>query len=162
VIDDLGHTDDGITHATARFGYMDQPNVPAIVRQIEGAPNESPIDINEVSYFLSKIDLCRGNEGVDGDERPYNEARYPSSRRSADPEGRREDRVKTRRPGTCRPLHVASFGLERPRSLTPIVRLARRLDTLLPRHRRRCWSRKRDAGWRAPACVSPGCSRRGR
>jgi KUP system potassium uptake protein len=49
VIDDLGYTDDGITHATARFGYMDQPNVPAIVRQIEGAPIESPIDINEVS-----------------------------------------------------------------------------------------------------------------
>ena len=28
-IDDLGYTDDGITHVTARFGYMDEPNVPA-------------------------------------------------------------------------------------------------------------------------------------
>jgi KUP system potassium uptake protein len=35
VIDDLGYTDDGITHATARFGYMDQPNVPAVMRLIE-------------------------------------------------------------------------------------------------------------------------------
>ena len=28
VIDDLGYTDDGITHVSARFGYMDEPNVP--------------------------------------------------------------------------------------------------------------------------------------
>jgi KUP system potassium uptake protein len=28
-IDDLGYTDDGITHASVRFGYMDKPNVPA-------------------------------------------------------------------------------------------------------------------------------------
>ena len=35
VIDELGYTDDKITHATARFGYMDQPDVPAVVRQLE-------------------------------------------------------------------------------------------------------------------------------
>jgi KUP system potassium uptake protein len=31
VIDDLGYSDDGITHVSARFGYMDEPNVPRCV-----------------------------------------------------------------------------------------------------------------------------------
>jgi KUP system potassium uptake protein len=61
VIDDLGYTDDGITHASARFGYMDQPDVPAVLRQLEKAVLESPIDVSEASYFLSTIDLCRGS-----------------------------------------------------------------------------------------------------
>jgi KUP system potassium uptake protein len=61
VIDDLGYSDDGITHATARFGYMDQTNVPAVLRQIEKAAIELPIEVDHASYFLSKIDLCRGD-----------------------------------------------------------------------------------------------------
>jgi KUP system potassium uptake protein len=61
VIDDLGYTDDGITHATARFGYMDQPNVPAVMRLIEKSDIESPVDVANASYFLSTIDLCRGD-----------------------------------------------------------------------------------------------------
>ena len=32
VLDDLGYSDDGITHITARFGYMDEPDVPACPR----------------------------------------------------------------------------------------------------------------------------------
>ena len=31
-IDDLGYSDDGITHVSARFGYMEQPDVPARLR----------------------------------------------------------------------------------------------------------------------------------
>jgi KUP system potassium uptake protein len=61
VIDDLGYTDDAITHASARFGYMDQPNVPDVLRLIEKAQIESPIEVDEASYFLSTIDLCRGD-----------------------------------------------------------------------------------------------------
>ena len=61
VIDDLGYTDDGITRATARFGYMDQPNVPAVMRLIEKSDIESPVDVANASYFLSTIDLCRGD-----------------------------------------------------------------------------------------------------
>jgi KUP system potassium uptake protein len=56
VIDDLGYTDDGITHAGARFGYMDDPDVPAVLRLIERADIEST-----TSYFLSTIDLVRGD-----------------------------------------------------------------------------------------------------
>jgi KUP system potassium uptake protein len=60
-IDDLGYTDDGILHATARFGYMDQPHVPALLRQIGREDLEAPIDPDGASYFLSTIDLCRGD-----------------------------------------------------------------------------------------------------
>jgi KUP system potassium uptake protein len=60
-VDDLGYTDDGITHATARFGYMDDPDVPAALRLIAAEPIESPIDADRASYFLSTIDLYRGN-----------------------------------------------------------------------------------------------------
>ncbi|MGZ4182489.1 MAG: KUP/HAK/KT family potassium transporter, partial [Solirubrobacteraceae bacterium] len=62
VLDDLGYTDDGITHATARFGYMDQPNVPAVLRQIAQTDIESPLEVDDASYFLSTIELCRGDE----------------------------------------------------------------------------------------------------
>jgi KUP system potassium uptake protein len=62
VIDDLGHTDDGITHATARFGYMQQPTVPDVLRQIAQSDIESPIEVDDASYFLSHIELCRGDE----------------------------------------------------------------------------------------------------
>jgi KUP system potassium uptake protein len=62
VIDDLGYSDDGITHASARFGYMDEPNVPRVLRQIADADIEAPIDVEQASYFLSTMDLCRGDD----------------------------------------------------------------------------------------------------
>jgi KUP system potassium uptake protein len=61
VIDELGYTDDGITHATARFGYMDDPDVPAALRLVDPAQIEFPLDVDEASYFLSTIDLHRGD-----------------------------------------------------------------------------------------------------
>jgi KUP system potassium uptake protein len=60
-IDDLGYVDDGISHATARFGYMDQPDVPAALRLIGPNACEFPIDADAVSYFLSTIELTRGD-----------------------------------------------------------------------------------------------------
>jgi KUP system potassium uptake protein len=61
VIDDLGYSDDNITHASARYGYMDQPNVPAVVRELETAQTECVINASDASYFLSTIDLYRGD-----------------------------------------------------------------------------------------------------
>jgi KUP system potassium uptake protein len=60
-IDDLGHSDDGITHVTARFGYMDTPDVPALIPLLRDADIESPLDEEDLSYFLSTIELRRGN-----------------------------------------------------------------------------------------------------
>jgi KUP system potassium uptake protein len=59
-IDDLGYTDDGITHATARFGYMDEPDVPAVIRLLAKADIECPIELDDTTYFLSKIELRAG------------------------------------------------------------------------------------------------------
>jgi KUP system potassium uptake protein len=60
VLDDLGHRDDGITLVTARYGYNDDQNVPALIPLINQAGIESPLDEEEISYFLSKIELHRG------------------------------------------------------------------------------------------------------
>jgi KUP system potassium uptake protein len=60
VIDDLGYSDDGITHATARFGYMDRTDVPRVLRLIEKQDIECPLEVDSASYFLSKVELVRG------------------------------------------------------------------------------------------------------
>jgi KUP system potassium uptake protein len=57
-LDDLGYADDGITHVGARFGYMDQADVPAVLAQIDQREIEAPFDAAGASYFLSTIDLC--------------------------------------------------------------------------------------------------------
>jgi KUP system potassium uptake protein len=59
-VDDLGFRDDGIVHVTARFGYMDSPDVPGLLPLIREADLESPLDEARVSYFLSTIDLYPG------------------------------------------------------------------------------------------------------
>ncbi len=56
-IDDLGYRDDGITLVGARFGYMEQPDVPAALRLAAEADLESPLEVDEASYFLSTIEL---------------------------------------------------------------------------------------------------------
>ncbi len=59
-VDDLGDRTDGIFFVSAKLGYMERPNVPAILRLIDPSLTEGPIDIDQVSYFLSKIDLVAG------------------------------------------------------------------------------------------------------
>ena len=60
VVNDLGYRDDGICHVEARLGYMDEPNIPAIIDLAREAGLEMPI-AGEVSYFLSTIELHAGN-----------------------------------------------------------------------------------------------------
>ncbi len=59
-VDDRGFGDDGITHVTARFGYMETPDVPAALAMLDPADTEGRLDLEHASYFLSKIDLRRG------------------------------------------------------------------------------------------------------
>ena len=60
-IDDLGYQDDRIIHVTARFGYMDQTNVPDLLPLIRAAATESPLDEDRLSYFVSRIELVQGH-----------------------------------------------------------------------------------------------------
>ncbi|XUL92648.1 KUP/HAK/KT family potassium transporter [Streptomyces galilaeus] len=60
VVDGLGYADDGIVHATARFGYMETPDVPGTLRLLDPADTEGPLLLDEASYFLSTIELRRG------------------------------------------------------------------------------------------------------
>jgi KUP system potassium uptake protein len=66
VIDDLGYRDDGITHITARFGYMQRTNIPAVLAALPPASLESGLDLPDASYFLSSIEL-RASSGESGD-----------------------------------------------------------------------------------------------
>jgi KUP system potassium uptake protein len=61
-IDPLGDTHDGIIHVNARFGYMETPDVPRMVRLLDPAKAEELIAIDDVSYFLSTIELTKGAE----------------------------------------------------------------------------------------------------
>jgi KUP system potassium uptake protein len=59
-IDDLGYADDAITYVVVRVGYMETPDVPAVLKSLDPAATEGPLQIDEASYFLSKIELRRG------------------------------------------------------------------------------------------------------
>jgi KUP system potassium uptake protein len=56
-VDDLGYRDDGITLVTARFGYMQRTDIPGMLAGLPAEEFESPVDLEEASYFLSTIDL---------------------------------------------------------------------------------------------------------
>ena len=61
VIDDLGYTDDGITHVSARFGYMDTPDVPACCGCSRPPRSSARSRSTRPSYFVSTIELRRGD-----------------------------------------------------------------------------------------------------
>ncbi|MFI6096044.1 potassium transporter Kup [Lentzea sp. NPDC051213] len=59
-VDELGYGDDGIVHVTARFGYMETPDVPAALALLDPAQTEGELNLDQARYFLSKIELQRG------------------------------------------------------------------------------------------------------
>jgi KUP system potassium uptake protein len=61
-VDDLGYADDGITHVTAVYGYMEPTDVPAALATLDVDATEGELNLDEASYFLSKIELRSGAE----------------------------------------------------------------------------------------------------
>jgi KUP system potassium uptake protein len=59
-IDDLGYKDDEIYHVTARFGYMDPPDVPSLLPLLRAAGQQVVLDAADISYFLSTIEVRKG------------------------------------------------------------------------------------------------------
>ena len=62
VIDELGYADDGIVHVIARFGYMETPDVPGVLKSLGPDITEGDLRLDQASYFLSKIELRAGPE----------------------------------------------------------------------------------------------------
>jgi KUP system potassium uptake protein len=60
-VDDLGYADDGIIFVNARFGYMETPDVSGALRMLGPAVTEGKLQLDQASYFLSKIELRRGS-----------------------------------------------------------------------------------------------------
>jgi KUP system potassium uptake protein len=61
-VDDLGYKDDGIFHVNARFGYMDQTDVPGLLPLIRDAGVEGSSPDGKLSYFVSRIELVPGDD----------------------------------------------------------------------------------------------------
>jgi KUP system potassium uptake protein len=60
-VTELGYRDDGIALVRARLGYMDDPSVPPLIPLIEQAALERPLEPDDLSYFLSTVELARGD-----------------------------------------------------------------------------------------------------
>ena len=60
-VDTLGYAQDGVIHVTAKFGYMERPNIPAALRLLEPRQTEGRIAVDDASYFLSKLELRAGS-----------------------------------------------------------------------------------------------------
>ncbi|GAA2554343.1 potassium transporter Kup [Winogradskya consettensis] len=61
VVDDLGYAHDGIFHVIVRYGYLEAPDVPAALALLDPGTTEGQLDLDEASYFLSKIELRPGD-----------------------------------------------------------------------------------------------------
>ncbi|MFF5288457.1 potassium transporter Kup [Paractinoplanes globisporus] len=59
-VDPLGYEDDGIFFVSMRFGYAETQDLQAVLRLLDPATTEGRLDLENASYFLSKIELRRG------------------------------------------------------------------------------------------------------
>jgi KUP system potassium uptake protein len=59
VVDDLGYQQDRVTHITARYGFKDEQSVPEALRLAAARGLESEIDVDDATYFLSRITIVR-------------------------------------------------------------------------------------------------------
>jgi KUP system potassium uptake protein len=59
-IDELGYADDGITHVRATYGFQDDTDVPHALRLCEARGLERPIDVDNASFFLSRMTIIPG------------------------------------------------------------------------------------------------------
>ncbi len=61
-VDNLGRVGDGIVLVSLRFGYMERPDVPAALRLLDPAVTEGTLDLDNASYFLSRVEVVAGSE----------------------------------------------------------------------------------------------------
>ena len=56
-VDDLGFDDDNIAHITARFGFQEEPKIPAALRLATEKGLECDLDVEGPTYFLSRATI---------------------------------------------------------------------------------------------------------
>jgi len=61
-IEDLGAGGDGIIGVVARYGYLEQVNVPNALRLLDPAETNGPIELDKATYFLSRVQLTQGDQ----------------------------------------------------------------------------------------------------
>jgi KUP system potassium uptake protein len=59
-VDPLGYEDDGIFYVSMRFGYAETQDLQAGLRLLDSGTTEGRLDLENASWFLSKIELRRG------------------------------------------------------------------------------------------------------
>jgi KUP system potassium uptake protein len=59
IVDDLGYSDDGITHLTARFGFRDQHDLPGTLALAARHGLERSVDVRDAAYFVTRISIER-------------------------------------------------------------------------------------------------------
>ena len=64
VVDELGYEDDGILHITIHYGFQDDHDVPAALRQAVAHGLEVECDVDNATYFVSHITVVRGDDPV--------------------------------------------------------------------------------------------------
>ncbi|MGH3676795.1 MAG: potassium transporter Kup [Mycobacterium sp.] len=62
VIDTLGYKKNGIIYVTANFGYMERVHVLDALRGLDPKQTEGRISVDSTSYFLSKLELTKGDQ----------------------------------------------------------------------------------------------------
>ncbi|MEA2155943.1 MAG: system potassium uptake protein, partial [Solirubrobacteraceae bacterium] len=62
VVDELGYEDDGIVHLTLSYGFGDDKNVPAALRQAAAMGLEVEVDLDRATYFVSQMTITRGSD----------------------------------------------------------------------------------------------------
>jgi KUP system potassium uptake protein len=62
-VDSLAHSDDGIVHLSARFGFQDDQDIPSVLRDAFMLTSELEVDPDTAFYFLSRITIERGAGG---------------------------------------------------------------------------------------------------
>jgi KUP system potassium uptake protein len=60
-IDDLGYSDDGISHIQATFGFQDDHDLPAVLRSAADRTAELDIDPDQALWFLSRLSFEHGD-----------------------------------------------------------------------------------------------------
>jgi KUP system potassium uptake protein len=84
-IDDLGYANDGIFHVTAHYGFDESPDVPAALALAAQRGLECAVDLEEASYFVSRIALRRDDRDQPAVERWRKSLFLTMARHAANP-----------------------------------------------------------------------------